>query len=306
MELRQLTYFIAVAEELHFGRAAARAGIAQPSLTQQIQRLERELGVLLLDRDSHTVEMTPAGRLFLNHARATIRRAGDAAAAVRPWGPGGGPVAAGGTVRIGCTRPAALWLLPGVLRRYLTEQPRAQVKLAEQWSGRQLAALLSGELDVGFVFGPVGYPQLRARVLHHEPFAVLLPAGHPLAGRSPLRFPEVACEPLVWFPRELSPAIYDRFSSAAAEANVPMNIRHQAQDVRAMRLLVEAGHAVGVVTATCAAAIADPGIVTRPLAGPPGREELSLVWRAGEPRRPVGAFLRIVAASLPPVPPGVN
>ena len=198
MELRQLSYFVAVAEELHFGRAASKVGIAQPSLTQQIQRLERELDVTLLRRNSHAVGLTAAGELFLREAQATIRQADDATAMVRPREVGGRQVFPAGTVRIGYVRPAAIRVLPETLRQLLRSQPRARVKLAEMWTGEQFQALASGELDVGFVFGPVSHPGLESVVLSRETFAVLIPAAFRLAHAPRVDFADLASEPMVW------------------------------------------------------------------------------------------------------------
>lgn len=290
MELRQLTYFAAVAEELHFGRAAARVGITQPSLTQQIQRLEKELDVTLLDRNSHAVGLTSAGELFLREAQATIRLAEDATAMVRPRETGSGQVFPTGTVRVGYVGPAAVSVLPDALRRLLQVQPRARIKLAGLWTGEQLQGLLSGELDVGFVFGPVAHPELRARVVSRESFAVLVPSADPLAGLPRIQFTDLASEPLVWFRRELSPAIYDQFSWAAADAGATLNICYEAEHQRVMRLLVSAGQAIGIITRTCAEATRDPGVVSRPFSGDL-TEELSVVWRAGEEEHPLVAAL---------------
>lgn len=290
MELRQLTYFAAVAEELHFGRAAARVGIAQPSLTEQIQRLERELDVTLLDRNSHAVGLTPAGELFLREARATIRLAEDAMAMVRPPVASRRQVFPAGTVRVGYVQPAAARVLPDALRRLLRAQPRTRVKLAPLWTAEQVQGLLSGELDVGFVFGPVSHPELRATVLSRESFTVLVPSAHPLAGSPRIGFTDLADEPLVWFRRELSPAIYDQFSWAAATAGAPLNICHEAEHQRVMRLLVSAGHAVGVITRTCAQTHRDPGVARRRL-GAGLTEDLAMVCRADEDNPLVAAFV---------------
>lgn len=304
MELRQLAYFVAVAEELHFGRAAAKVGITQPSLTQQIKRLEKELDVLLLNRNSHAAELTAAGQLFLDKAQATIRRADDATATVKRCR-GTGRARPTGIVRIGHSCPAEIRVLPGALRRFWRVQPRARVRLAELWTGQQLDAVLAGELDVGFVLGPVSHPGLRARTLLREKFAVLLPERHRLTVPPRVEFADVASEPLVWFPRELSPALYDRFSCAAVDADLPLNICYEAWHPRAMRLLVTTQHALAIVTSACASSIRDAGLVSRPLAGVPDGEDLSVVWRASEQHQLVSAFLEAVGQSAGPQgPPG--
>jgi DNA-binding transcriptional LysR family regulator len=304
MELRQLSYFVAVAEELHFGRAASKVGIAQPSLTQQIQRLERELDVTLLRRNSHAVGLTAAGELFLREAQATIRQADDATAMVRPREVGGRQVFPAGTVRIGYVRPAAIRVLPETLRQLLRSQPRARVKLAEMWTGEQFQALASGELDVGFVFGPVSHPGLESVVLSRETFAVLIPAAFRLAHAPRVDFADLASEPMVWFRRELSPSIFDQFSLAAADTGSMLNISYEAEHARVIRLLVAAGQALGVVTGVCAAAVRDPDVVPRRFTGGPAGEDLSLVWRADEQHPLVIAFTGIVRqiAGMPAMP----
>ena len=304
MELRQLSYFVAVAEELHFGRAASKVGIAQPSLTQQIQRLERELDVTLLDRNSHAVGLTAAGELFLREAQATIRQADDATAMVRPQRVGDRQLFPAGTLRVGYTRPAALRVLPEALRHLLQLQPRARVKLAEMWTGDQLQALASGELDVGFVFGPVPPPGLESVVLRRETFAVLIPAAFPLAHAARVEFADLASEPMIWFRRELSPSIFDQFSLAAADTGSALNVRYEAEHARVIRLLVASGQAVGMVTGVCAAAVRDQDVVPRRFTGGPAGEDLSLAWRAGEQHPLVPAFADIArrVARGPAVP----
>lgn len=304
MELRQLSYFVAVAEELHFGRAASKIGIAQPSLTQQIQRLERELNVTLLDRNSHGVGLTTAGELFLREAQATIRQADDATAVVRPHLAGNHEVFPVGTVRIGYVRPAAIRVLPEALRHLLQLQPRSRVKLAEMWTGEQLEALVSGELDVGFVFGPVSRPGLRAVVLSRETFAVLVPATFRLARSARIEFAEFASEPMVWFRRELSPSIFDQFSLAAADTGRMLNVCYEAEHARVIRLLVAAGQALGIVTGVSATAVRDPDVVSRRFTGGPAGEDLRVVWRDGEQHPLVSAFTDIArqVAGAPALP----
>lgn len=293
MELRQLSYFVAVAEELHFGRAASKVGIAQPSLTQQIQRLERELDVTLLKRNSHAVGLTAAGQLFLREAQATIRQANEATAMVRPDRIGGRQVFPAGTVRIGYVRPAALRVLPQALRRLLQLQPRARAKLAEMWTGEQLQALVSDELDIGFVFGPVSQPGLESEVLSQETFSVLIPATFRLAYSARIDFADLAGEPMVWFRRELCPSIFDQFSLAAADTGSMLNVAYEAEHARVIRLLVAAGEALGVVTGVCAQAVHDPDVVPRRFTGGPAGEDMRLVWRVGQQHPLVRAFVDI-------------
>ena len=188
---------------------------------------------------------------------------------VRPQRVGDRQLFPAGTLRLGDTRPAALRVLPEALRHLLQLHPRARVKLAEMWTGDQLQALASGELDVGFVFGPVPPPGLESVVLRRETFAVLIPAAFPLAHAARVEFADLASEPMIWFRRELSPSIFDQFSLAAADTGSALNVRYEAEHARVIRLLVASGQAVGMVTGVCAAAVRDQDVVPRRFTGLP-------------------------------------
>jgi len=303
VELRQLSYFVVTAEELHFGRAARRVHIAQPSLTQQIQRLETELGVRLFDRNSHEVTLTQAGELFLAKARTTLRQAMLAADTARwskrtdrplrhldPY-----PVD-GGTVRVGFTSPAALRVLPNALRRLRLRHPRVVVALQEMWSGQQLSALLAAELDVGFVCGPVRDRRLRSRTVLREPMVVLLPAGHRLAAVDHIGLDELAGEPQVLFHRHLSPAVYDQLRGHATDRGALLNVQHTVSHPSAIPLLVGAGHAIALSSAARAAQLPRAGLVRRPLAGAGGGVgfDVTMVWRAAPEAPALRALLSAV------------
>jgi len=299
MELRQLSYFVVTAEELHFGRAAHRVHITQPSLTQQIQRLETALGTRLFDRDSHQVALTQAGELFLGKARTTLRQAVLAADTAR-WCERSerrraGPLNAdAGTVRVGFTSPAARRVLPNALRRLRQRPTRAMVSLREMWTGQQLTALRTGELDVGFVCGPVHDRRLQARPVLREPLVVLIPDGHRLAASPRVRLVELADEPQVLFPRDLSPAVYDQLCGGAE----PMNVQHTVSHPNAIPLLVAAGHAIALSTAARAAQLPRTGLVRRPLDGPDAGVgfDVTMVWGAGMASPSLRALLDAVGS----------
>lgn len=293
MELRQLEYFVTTAEELHFGRAAARMRVTQPSLTQQIQRLELELEVLLFNRDSHTVELTPAGTLFFEKARTALDLADEAVRAARHQGDVAGDDP-GGTVRIGFVCPATRSVLPSALRRFQARRPGTLLTLKELWTGEQLVALGEGRLDLAFVFGPVHGSAFRTKPVSRESFVVLLPSGHPLARRARVDLHDLDAQPLALFQRELSSAVYDRLFGVTADSGVSLNVSHEVQHPSAIPLLVAAGCVVGLSSAARARRARIPGVVQRPLDGVHLDEEIHLVWRAGESSLPVSEFVQSV------------
>jgi DNA-binding transcriptional LysR family regulator len=296
MELRQLEYFVTTAEELHFGRAAARMRVTQPSLTQQIQRLELELEVLLFNRDSHTVELTPAGMLFFQKARTALDLADEAVRAARHHSEEENP---GGTVRIGFVCPATRTVLPSAVRRFQRRRPGTLLTLKELWTGEQLVALAEGRLDLAFVFGPVHGPAFRTKPVSRESFVVLLPSSHPLARQARVDLRDLDAQPLALFQRELSSSVYDRLFGVTADSGVSLNVSHEVQHPSAIPLLVAAGCVVGLSSAARARRARIPGVVQRPLDGVHLDEEIHLVWRAGESSLPVSEFVQSVVPDGP-------
>lgn len=293
MELRQLEYFVTTAQELHFGRAAARMQVTQPSLTQQIQRLEHELEVLLFHRDSHTVELTAAGGLFYDKARDALDLAGDAVRAARHTDQVGS-TGTSGCMRIGFVCPATQVVLPSALRRFQRKNPSVMLTLKELWTGEQLLALADNRLDLAFVFGPVHGSAFQTRAVSREPFVVLLPAAHPLARHTRVSVRDLDALPLALFQRELSSAVYDRLFSVTANSGINLTVSHEVQHPSAIPLLVAAGCAVGLSSAARARRVRIPGVVQRPLDGVRLDEEMHMVWRAGEPSPLVSEFLASV------------
>lgn len=296
MELRQLRYFLATADELHFGRAARAILIAQPSLTQQIQRLEEDLGVRLFERNSHQVRLTEAGEFLREKADRVIRQADKAEKIARRLERTGAGAAWGRTLQVGFTCPAARHVLPAALRMLRDRYPFATVELRDQWSAQQVNAVLAGELDIAFVLGPVWDQQLRTRTVLREPLVALLPSGHPLAARTTVSLRALAAEPLVFFQRELSPALHSQVHRSACAEGVTLDMRHHVSHPSAIPLLVAAGHAVALSTAARAAQAVQPGIVTRALEGAGLQADLVMVWRAGPQPSAVRALIGAVDA----------
>ncbi|MFF4840251.1 LysR family transcriptional regulator [Streptomyces collinus] len=207
MELRQLTYFVAVAEELHFGRAAGRLHIVQSAVSQQIQRLERELGAELFDRSPRRVRLTAAGERLLPEARAVLTAAERARAAVAP--PAG--------LRIGTSTGLGAHL-DRVLAAFTAREPDVPVELFSLPAGERLAGVAAGRLDAAFVRAAEPPPGVRVLPLWPDPLVAALPATHPLAARPEVALADLAGLPLALTPRRNNPALVDLLLGACRAA----------------------------------------------------------------------------------------
>jgi DNA-binding transcriptional LysR family regulator len=249
-DFRQLRYFVAVAEELSFTRAAIRLHLSQPPLSQQIQALERDLGVQLLQRDKRNVALTEAGRVFLEEARQILAKAEEARSHVLA-------AAAGysGQLRLAYTVSVSFHpALPQALLRYGQIAPNVRIQLNEMYSEPQFAALLAGQIDVGFVRDEPQHTKdarsLRLTVIDREPLLLALPSGHPLAARKSVRLAEVADDAFITQPRELAATLYDRLVKLAAKAGFKPRINQHAQQINGLLALVAAGLGLALVPAT--------------------------------------------------------
>jgi DNA-binding transcriptional LysR family regulator len=277
IELRPLRQFVAVAEELHFGRAAARLHMTQPPLSMAIQALERTLGALLFVRSQRSVALSPAGSALLPEARRLIAAADDlprqaqAAAAGRS-----------GRLRLAFVSSIAYGPLPAWLRSFRDAVPEVQLQLREATLDVQLAAFAADEIDAGFVLHAPGAapPGLAAWPALAEPMVLALPAGHPQAARKAVDFAAVAGEPLVIFPRIIAPSVYDAVLGFYRARGATPHIAQEAIQMQTIVNLVSAGIGLAWVPAALMQ-LRRPGVVYRPLAGAPLRCETSLVWRDG-------------------------
>ena len=286
MELRQLRYFIAVAEELHFRRAAARLHVSQPPLSQQIAALERELGCQLLARTRRRVELTPAGEAFLHDARLTLAELDGAVSRARAIDAG-----QTGILRINFVDSALLSILPATVQRFRRARPGVEVQLHERSTVEQLRALESGVIDVGLVRPPIDdEPGLRTDAVIRERTIAAIPAGHELARlrRIPLR--RLAAEPLVMFPRAQAPGFHDLLTGrlAAASGASPQIVQY-APEMLTIIGLVATGIGVSPVPDSVAHLALD-GVAYRPLSGAPDTE-LVAVTRAENQAPLVRAFV---------------
>jgi DNA-binding transcriptional LysR family regulator len=260
--LEQLRGFLAVAEERNFGRASERLGMTQPPLSRAVQKLEREVGVQLLDRSARGVEITPAGRVFLEEARRLLAQA--EAAPLRARGAARGTV---GTVRIGFTAVAALTVLGRWARAAGEHLPGVDLVLTEMVTGEQVDALLAGEIDVGLGRGLPRWELLTGRLVHAEALVLAMPAGHPLEGltRTPL-LADVAEHDIVTYAPVEARYLNETVVAAFRDAGLtPRYVQHVTQ-VTSVLALVEAGVGVALVPES-AAVLRLPNVRFRAVAG---------------------------------------
>lgn len=297
MELRQLRYFVAVAEELHFRRAAARLHMSQPPLSNQLRLLEEELGCPLMIRSRRRVELTAAGDAFLRDAKAILGELGEAVQTARRIHAG-----RAGLLRISFVGSALLSLVPDLVKRYRAARPDVELQLRERSTEDQLRDLRAGTLDVALLPLPVDAPDLRTEVLLRERAVAALPAAHPLAAlkRIPLR--RLAAEPLVLFPRTQAPGLHDRLLSSLTGPDGPPVVAQYAPETQTIVGLVAAEIGVSLVQASVQR-LALPGVTYRPVVGAPSIE-LAALLRPGEESRPARDFVDLARAGTVSPPAG--
>jgi DNA-binding transcriptional LysR family regulator len=289
MDIRSLACFIAVAEDLHFRRAAERLHLTQPALSQRIHALEQEIGILLLERDRRHVALTPAGRAFLEPARSAVANAvlakAQALRAVR------GEI---GRLRLGFTVIASYGVLPEAVRTFRTRFPDVAVELTEMNSPLLEAALAAGEIDLGVLHPPLGTPGLATRVLPDQPLVLALPAAHPLAAKGVIHVTDLDEEPFLIAPRAIGPIIYDRIIALFQAEGVSPRIVQEVSPMTTLTGLAAAGAGMGFVTAGIAEVVR-PGVVFRPVKPDPPRLPMAAAWREPDLSTVGQRFLDVVA-----------
>jgi DNA-binding transcriptional LysR family regulator len=294
---RHLRYFLVVADELHFSRAAEVLGIAQPPLSQAMRRLERELGVTLFDRLPRGTELTAAGRSLRDEAPqflAAERRLRSLMHSIRD-----GDL---GTLRAGVPPETPAPALGELLRRLAEQAPGLDVDLQELTTAEQLDLLADARLDVGLVHHPVDATDLSSGPVSRVRLGVVLPRVSPLARLPELTFEQLAGQGLVVFPRATAPAWYDRLLAACGEHGfAPSRIRH-ARNPEFLCGLVLAGLGVGLERET--AVRREPRVAWRPLVGDPLWQETSAVWPSRAPHPAAARFGELACAVLEVMPSG--
>lgn len=289
LDLRQLRYFVAVAEELHFSRAARRLHMSQPPLSQQIHRLETELGVLLLQRTKRRVVLTEAGRVLLAEGKRILREVDQAVEAAQRTSRG-----EAGHLAIGFVSSAPYEMLPATLGAFRRQYPRVQLSITELNSTVQVDALLDSRIDVGLVRTPLDHGLgVVLETVAREHLVVALPRDHPLAQHTRVRLAELADSPMVTTPRSESVAFYDAIISACHLSGFSPDIVAEASQASGMVALVAAGSGAAILPASTAR-IQLPDVVYRPIAPPIFHLDLAVAVRAGERAPLVQRFLETV------------
>ena len=245
MELRHLRYFTALAEELHFGRAADAVFVAQSTLSQQIKAFEEEIGVALFDRASGGVELTEAGRTFLPYAKRVLREARRAESVARAARDG-----LAGLLTISYEATAMRSGLPAIIKAFRRQRPHGELDLVEASTREQMQALREEETDVGFLFLPINERGLRVHTLFSAPMVAVLPADHPLADRETVPLRALEDEPHVIWARSGAPRLHDAYVRACHEAGFTPQIIQEIERGESFLGLVEAGLGVSMAHAS--------------------------------------------------------
>jgi DNA-binding transcriptional LysR family regulator len=296
MELRQLRQFVAVAEHLHFGRAAAALAMAQPPLSRAIRLLEEELGATLFVRNRRRVALADAGRALLPEARSLIAGAARVAEVVR-----GAARGEHGHLALAFVSIVDYTFLPDLLRRFTARYPGVRVDLREATTDVQQAELRAGRIDAGILLGPPAEGAASAldyRALAREPMVLALPTGHPAARGGAVALKRLAAEAMVSFPRAIAPRLHDAIVSACAEAGFSPRIVQEAIQMQTIISLVSAGMGVAIVPGSVQA-LRRKGVSYRRLRGGIAPLEIGLAWRRGADSAALARFVEMatIAAS---------
>ncbi|MCS3747267.1 DNA-binding transcriptional LysR family regulator [Xanthomonas arboricola] len=274
-DLQQLRCFVAVADELHFRRAAERLNMTQPPLSRQIQLLEHSVGTALLERNSRHVRLTQAGRSLLAEARAILRMAENAGLRARRIGTGDA-----GSVSVGFTAGASYRFLPEAIARWRRQAPDVDLQLKEMVSLAQLDALDAGRLDIGLLRPPIQRQGLHSRCVAREPLIAALPEDSPLAHRDSLRLQDFHGQPLVNYAPDEARYFYDLLAQLfGARGIAPRSVQYVSQ-IHSVLALVRGGMGMALVPEG-ASGLRYAGIVYLPLRdeAPATPVELHLVWK---------------------------
>jgi DNA-binding transcriptional LysR family regulator len=292
IELRHLRYFVAVAEELHFGRAAQRLHLAQPPLSQQIRKLEEILGYPLFVRTSRAVRLTSAGSVFLDRARRTLRNVQEDIDEARSIGRGDV-----GFLRVGFIGSSMLTPLPAMLGQYRHQYPKVQLLLSESFSSSLGQSLLKGTLDAAFLRDGDPTPGLTIEPLFSEAYVAVLPHTHPLAQRRSISAALLRDEPFVFFSPAAGKLAYERTISLCLEHGFRPNVVQEAPQWLTILRLIGAGLGV-TIAPECVRQIASPHVACLSLRGAKVRSRIELAYRSDDDRAILHSFAEIARRSF--------
>jgi DNA-binding transcriptional LysR family regulator len=293
-ELRHLRYFVAVAEELNFSRAAKRLQMAQPPLSVAIRQLEQEIGTSLFIRSTREVKLTEAGRVLLGGARRTLAQAEAAVSAARRAGAG-----EVGDLRVGYNWSAGFETLPRLGQAFKQRRPEVELLTEEMRPNRMSAALRSGVIDVALALYPEIGAELSYRSIRRERVVAILSSTHPLAGEDAIRLDALA-EEFLLFPREVAPRLHDFYVNLCRSAG--FEPRRGGESSRT-RWTIGTWDASTVALFPQSVSTALPeGMVAVPISAPADPLETQLVWRADDENRTLAAFIEVSSSVFAATP----
>jgi len=289
LELRHLEYFIVVAEELHFGKAAVRLNMTQPPLSQQILLLEKELGVKLLERSKRHVELTNAGKAFLGEVRRVFEQLERAQAAAKR-----AEMGMIGKLVLGFVGSAMFDILPMVVRAFQEQFSRVELILREMPTPMQIEAFHRNEIDVGFIRTPVVDPLLSLRSVHQESCIAVVSKMHPLSARDSITMDNLKNDPFIVIERDVFPSWYDDILTKCRVAGFSPIIRQEVKEIQSIIGLVAAGLGVSIVPRSTANLHARDVVYLNIEGGAP-QAEMSIAWRTDDKSPVLKHFLETAA-----------
>ena len=288
MDLRQLRYFVAVAEERHFGRAAQRLHMSQPPLSMQIKALERELGIGLLERTSRRVALTDAGRAFLVRAKAILGAVEEAREVAR-----GAERGLQGRLEVGFISSATLSLLPPSIRLFRERFGGVELELKELTSAQQIDALYEGGIRVGLVRLPLRAPGIRFEPVLEERLVVALPSGHALESLDRVSLETIADLPLIFFTRQLIPGFHAQIVELFQRVGAFPKVAQHAVHLQTIVGLVASGVGIAILPSS-AERVSREGVVYRALDVSDATSWMGLAWVEGDESKLVTNFIGTV------------
>ncbi|VEP17604.1 LysR family transcriptional regulator [Hyella patelloides LEGE 07179] len=291
-ELRHLRYFLTVAEELHFRRAAERLHIAQPSLSRQIQQLEAAIGTQLFYRTNRKVILTEAGKVFYTEVKAMFQRLDNAVelaqrAASGEWG----------ELKLTFTAPAMSTVLPSILRTYKNKFPKVKVTLSELPTSAQVEALATGETDCGFFHPTVAIPDIVIKKIFQESLGIVVPKSHPLANKKKIKLLDFSSDSFILFPRTYNTHLYDRIIAVCQQVGFSPNIVEEISPRNNAISLVAAEMGITFLSQSLHS-LCNEDVVYKSLTGLAPQLKLFYGWREQNTSACLSQFLEVVKSDL--------
>ncbi|MEM8675391.1 MAG: LysR family transcriptional regulator [Cyanobacteria bacterium P01_G01_bin.67] len=291
MEFRQLRYFVTVAQELHFGRAAERLDITQPALSKQIRVLERELDIELLTRTKRTVKLTKAGEVFVVQAQRLLKQAEEAIKLAQRTAKG-----ELGRLTIGFTPTATYTVLPKLIGNFRSRYPQVEIEMSELSTEEQVTALNRGEIDLGFLHPPIDSRGLEIYPIFAEEFLVVLPPQHHLISQQSLSLQDLTGESFILHSRPEGPFLYDEFLKLCRQAGFEPKIAQEVDSHQSRICLVAAGIGITFIP-TGLQTLVGEDLVCKPMENLPIKLEFAAAWHALATMPVLQEFLMLLSTS---------